>query len=91
AEVAGLPIISPHGHTDPTWFSTDANWSNATELLLSPDHYIYRMLYSQGVSLDALCVPSLGGMPTTDPREAWRTFAEHTYLFRGTPSAMWLG
>ena len=43
-EVAGLPIISPHGHTDPTWFATDANWSNATELLLSPDHYLYRML-----------------------------------------------
>ncbi|WP_010543382.1 glucuronate isomerase [Sphingomonas elodea] len=89
--VAGLPIISPHGHTDPTWFSTNANWSNATELLLSPDHYIYRMLYSQGVSLDALCVPSKAGMPATDPRAAWRTFAEHLHLFRGTPSAMWLG
>ena len=91
AEVAGLPIISPHGHTDPTWFSTNASWSNATELLLSPDHYIYRMLYSQGVALDALGVPSKAGMPATDPREAWRTFAEHIYLFRGTPSAMWLG
>lgn len=89
--VARLPIISPHGHTDPTWFSTNANWSNATELLLSPDHYIYRMLYSQGVSLDALCVPSKAGMPATDPRAAWRTFAEHLRLFRGTPSAMWLG
>ncbi|MGN8000990.1 glucuronate isomerase [Sphingomonas sp. 22176] len=90
-EVAELPIISPHGHTDASWFSTNANWSNATELLLSPDHYIYRMLYSQGVSLDALCVPSKAGMPATDPRAAWRTFAEHLYLFRGTPSAMWLG
>lgn len=90
AEVAGLPIISPHGHTDPTWFSSNANWSNATELLLSPDHYIYRMLYSQGVALDDLCVPSKAGMPGTDPREAWRTFAEHMYLFRGTPSSMWL-
>jgi glucuronate isomerase len=91
AEVAGLPIISPHGHTDPKWFATDANWSNVTELLLSPDHYLYRMLYSQGVALDDLCVPSKAGMPTTDPRRAWRTFAEHWYLFRGTPSAMWLG
>ncbi|OAN57597.1 glucuronate isomerase [Sphingomonas sp. TDK1] len=90
-EVAELPIISPHGHTDASWFSTNANWSNATELLLSPDHYIYRMLYSQGVSLDALCVPSKAGMPATDPRAAWRRFAEHLYLFRGTPSAMWLG
>lgn len=90
AEVAGLPIVSPHGHTDPRWFATDANWSNATELLLSPDHYLYRMLYSQGVPLDALCVPSKAGMPGTDPRAAWRTFAEHYHLFRGTPSRMWL-
>lgn len=91
AQVAGLPIISPHGHTDASWFSTNTNWSNATELLLSPDHYIYRMLYSQGVALDALCVPSKAGMPATDPRAAWRTFAENLHLFRGTPSAMWLG
>jgi glucuronate isomerase len=85
-----LPIISPHGHTDPAWFATDANWSNATELLLAPDHYLYRMLYSQGVDLDSLCVPSKAGSPATDPREAWRTFAEHQQLFRGTPSALWL-
>jgi glucuronate isomerase len=91
AQVAGLPIISPHGHTDPTWFSTNANWSNATELLLAPDHYLYRMLYSQGAALDDLCVPSKAGVPATDPRKAWRTFAEHVYLFRGTPSSMWLG
>ncbi len=91
AEVAALPIISPHGHTDAGWFATDANWSNATELLLAPDHYLYRMLYSQGVALDALRVPSKAGVPATDPRDAWRTFAAHFHLFRGTPSAMWLG
>ena len=89
-EVADLPIISPHGHTDPRWFATNANWSNATELLLAPDHYIYRMLYSQGIALDDLCVPSKTGVPATDPRKAWRTFAENYYLFRGTPSRMWL-
>ncbi len=88
--VADLPIISPHGHTDPAWFATDAPWSNATELLLAPDHYLYRMLYSQGVSLDALGVPHRGGMPATDPRAAWTTFAAHYHLFRGTPSRMWL-
>ena len=90
ATVADLPIISPHGHTDPAWFATNANWSNATELLLAPDHYLYRMLYSQGVPLDALGVPHKGGVPATDPRAAWRTFAEHYPLFRGTPSRMWL-
>ncbi|CAN5353671.1 glucuronate isomerase [soil metagenome] len=90
ADVAGLPIISPHGHTDPTWFSTDANWANPTELLLAPDHYLYRMLYSQGVALDALGVPDRNGSPATDPRVAWRLFAGHYTLFRGTPSRLWL-
>lgn len=90
ADVERLPIISPHGHTDPAWFATDAPWSNATELLLAPDHYLYRMLYSQGVSLDALAVPAHGVAPATDPRAAWRVFAGAQHLFRGTPSRIWL-
>ncbi|HUD29171.1 MAG TPA: glucuronate isomerase, partial [Novosphingobium sp.] len=91
AEVADAPIISPHGHTDPEWFATDAPWSNATELLLAPDHYLFRMLYSQGIALDDLAVPRRGGvLPATDPREAWRLFASNRHLFRGTPSSMWL-
>jgi glucuronate isomerase len=85
-EVAGLPIISPHGHTDPEWWATDANFGNAAELLLHPDHYVFRMLYSQGVSLEALGI----GNPVADPRESWRLFAERYHLFRGTPSRMWL-
>ena len=89
-EIADLPIVSPHGHTDPAWFATDAKWTNATELLLAPDHYLYRMLYSQGISLDALRVPHKGGVPATDPRAAWRLFAQNYHLFRGTPSRMWL-
>jgi glucuronate isomerase len=91
AQVAGLPIISPHGHTDPEWFASDAPWTNATELLLAPDHYLFRMLYSQGVDLDALAVPRKGGiLPATDPRAAWRLFAKNWKLFRGTPSSIWL-
>lgn len=86
AEVAGLPIISPHGHTDPEWWATDAHFGNAAELLLHPDHYVFRMLYSQGVSLEALGI----GNAKADPRESWRIFAERYYLFRGTPSRMWL-
>ncbi|HEU5068006.1 MAG TPA: glucuronate isomerase [Sphingomicrobium sp.] len=89
-EVAGLPIVSPHGHTDPAWFATNAAWTNATELLLVPDHYLYRMLYSQGVGLEQLGVRSRKGSSDADPREAWRLFASHYYLFRGTPSRMWL-
>jgi glucuronate isomerase len=90
AAVAGLPIVSPHGHTDPAWFATDAAWINPTELLLAPDHYLFRMLYSQSVKLEALGVPNRAGQSSADPREAWRLFASHYYLFRGTPSRLWL-
>ncbi|WP_394004518.1 glucuronate isomerase [Luteimonas sp. WGS1318] len=91
AEVTGLPIVSPHGHTDPAWFATNAPFANATELLLVPDHYVFRMLYSQGVDLDALGIPRAdGSRAEVDPRAAWRVFAERWTLFRGTPSSMWL-
>jgi len=90
AQVKDLPIISPHGHTDPEWFATDAPFEDATSLLLAPDHYLYRMLYSQGVDLDRLCVPAHGVEPSTDRREAWRVFAANFHLFRGTPSWLWL-
>ena len=89
-EVAKLPIVSPHGHTDPAWFATDAPWTDPTALLLAPDHYLFRMLYSHGVPLAALGVPSRSGPSSADPREAWRLFASHYYLFRGTPSRLWL-
>ncbi|MES2420574.1 MAG: glucuronate isomerase [Pseudomonadota bacterium] len=90
AEIARLPIVSPHGHTDPRWFATNEPWRDATSLLLAPDHYLSRMLYSQGIALDRLGVPSRQGVPDTDPREAWRTLASHYHLFRGTPSQAWL-
>src|SRR5690349_3904436 len=88
AHVRDLPIISPHGHTDPAWFADNQNWSNAAELLLAPDHYLYRMLYSQGVPLEKLGIGSKAGPSKADPREAWRLFAANFHLFRGTPS--WL-
>ncbi|MFN3619549.1 glucuronate isomerase [Sphingorhabdus sp.] len=84
--VAHMPIISPHGHTDPRWWATDDVFGNATELLLHPDHYVFRMLYSQGVPLEALGIRN----PDADPRESWRLFAERYHLFRGTPTRMWL-
>lgn len=86
ASIAGLPIVSPHGHTDPAWFDLDEPFGNATELLLIPDHYVFRMLYSQGVPLEALGIGGSGA----DPREAWRLFAQRYHLFRGTPSRIWL-
>lgn len=90
--VCDLPIISPHGHTDPAWFASDAPFDNATALLLQPDHYVFRMLYSQGVTLESLGLTPVSGpaAPEVDPREAWRILAQNYHLFRGTPSRMWL-
>jgi len=89
--VRDLPIISPHGHTDPSWFAEDGQFPNATDLLIKPDHYVTRMLYSQGIPLEALGVESLSaGSADTDDREAWRLFAQNYYLFAGTPSQLWL-
>jgi glucuronate isomerase len=91
AGVKDLPIVSPHGHTDPAWFATDAAFTNPAELLIIPDHYVFRMLMSQGVPLDALGIPTVDGSTTeTDARAIWRMFAAHYHLFRGTPSRLWL-
>ncbi len=91
AEVAHLPIVSPHGHTDPQWFADDTPWANASALLITPDHYVFRMLYSQGIGLEELGIPRRDGTPSTaDPRKIWRTFASNYELFRGTPSRLWL-
>ncbi len=88
--VCDLPIISPHGHTDPAWFAENQPFDNASELFLTPDHYVLRMLCSQGISYDALGVPRLDGSAVADPRSAWRLFAENYHLFIGTPSRLWI-
>ena len=88
--VRDLPIISPHGHTDPSWFAKNEPFPDPAKLLIQPDHYIFRMLYSQGVSLESLGIPQLDGKECADPREVWRIFARHYYLFRGTPTRLWL-
>ena len=90
AGIKDLPIVSPHGHTDPAWFALNQNWANPAELLITPDHYVFRMLFSQGVALEDLGVPRADGGPVeTDPRKIWRLFAERYHLFRGTPSRLW--
>lgn len=91
AGVKDLPIVSPHGHTDPAWFAGDEPFANASALFITPDHYVFRMLYSQGVPLEALGIPRRDGGPVeTDARKIWRTFASHWPLFRGTPTRLWL-
>jgi glucuronate isomerase len=91
ASVAELPILSPHGHTDPAWFSGNEPFADPASLLVIPDHYLFRMLYSRGVDLEALGIPrSDGTRPDVAMREVWRTFARQYHLFRGTPSFLWL-
>lgn len=85
--VRHLPIVSPHGHTQAAWFVQNRPFPNPASLFVQPDHYIYRMLYSQGVSLEEL---EIGAAEIRNPRKVWRTFAEHYHLFRGTPTRIWL-
>ncbi|MBN1136906.1 MAG: glucuronate isomerase [Anaerolineae bacterium] len=90
--IAYLPIVSPHGHVDPRLLADEnATFGTPAELFIIPDHYVFRMLYSQGVPLDALGIPRRDGGPVEmDHRKIWQTFADHFYLFRGTPSGVWL-
>ncbi|QEU07064.1 glucuronate isomerase [Paracoccus yeei] len=89
--VRDLPIVSPHGHTDPRWFAEDQPFPDPAQLFVTPDHYVFRMLCSQGVALADLGVPRADGGPSeTDGRRIWRLFARHYHLLRGTPSRLWL-
>ena len=91
AGVKELPIVSPHGHTDPRWYAEDQPFPDPATLFVVPDHYIFRMLYSQGIDLTALGIPPASGEhPAFDARAVWRLFAENYHLFRGTPSRIWL-
>ncbi|TPW30932.1 glucuronate isomerase [Martelella alba] len=90
-EIADLPIVSPHGHTDPRWYAENLPFPDPAKLFVVPDHYVFRMLCSQGVALTDLGVPRIdGGQTETDSRKIWRLFAENFYLLRGTPSRGWL-
>lgn len=93
ALVAKLPIVSPHGHTDPAWFANDTPFTDAVDLLIRPDHYVLRLLYSHGHTMESFGVYPRGSaheLNATERREIWRRFARNFYLFRGTPSAFWL-
>ena len=91
ATVKDLPIVSPHGHTDPRWYADNEPFDNASALFITRDHYVFRMLYSQGVPLEALGIPRRDGVAVErDARRIWRTFAEHYHAFRGTPTRLWL-
>ncbi len=92
SSIEHLPLICPHGHVDPRTFADpDFCLGTPADLLLIPDHYIFRMLYSQGVSLERLGIPTVDGSEVeTDHRRIWQIFGDNFHLFRGTPTGMWL-
>jgi len=86
-----LPIISPHGNVDPALFSENRAFPNPAELFIIPDHYVFRMLYSQGIPIENLGIPTVDNSETEqDPIKIWKIFCENYYLFNGTPSGVWL-
>jgi glucuronate isomerase len=90
-ETRTFPLVSPHGHVDASLLAENASFPEPTELIITPDHYIFRMLYSRGIPMDDLGVPLRdGSRPRTDPRAIWQLFGEHYYLFRGTPTGVWI-
>lgn len=84
--VEDLPIVSPHGHVSATLISTNRPWDTPSELLVSPDHYVTRLLHANGSSLESLGM----GDSSRDPREIWRQFCDAWPVFDGTASGMWL-
>ncbi len=89
--VGDLPLICPHGHVDASIFASDEPFPDPASLIVSSDHYILRMLYSQGIPMETLGLSPRDGTPVqADPRDAWRRFASNYFLFRGTPSKAWV-
>src|SRR4051812_40594316 len=90
-ETRELPLICPHGHVDPRLLAEDTPFPEPTALLVTPDHYIFRMLYSQGFPLEQLGIPTRDGRRSqVDPRDVWQIFADNYHLFHGTPTRAWL-
>lgn len=90
--VADRPLICPHGHVEPRLFADDdAAFGTPSEVFIIPDHYVFRLLTSQGISLDSLGIATLEtGKVEQDHRRIWQLFAENFHLFRGTPTGLWL-
>jgi glucuronate isomerase len=94
AEVSGLPIVSPHGHVEPKLLAEDLPFPEPAGLIVVPDHYILRMLYSQGIPFEEFRPPveesDVGTLGLREPRKIWQLFAEGYHLFRGTPTGIWV-
>jgi len=92
ASIKDLPLVCPHGHVDPRLFSAESyTWGTPVDLLIIPDHYIFRMFYSQGIALEDLGIRHRNAeLVERDHRKIWQTVCDHWYLMRGTPTSLWL-
>jgi glucuronate isomerase len=89
-ETRDLPLVCPHGHVDASLLAHNDAFPEPATLLITPDHYIFRILYAQGVSMESLGIPTRDGTPyERDARKIWQRFADRYYLFRGTPTGAW--
>ena len=87
SDVAELPIVSPHGHIDVRLFADPAaRLDPPGRLFVSADHYVVRMLYSQGVPLERAGL----GETEVDDRAVWQLLADNVHLFALTPTGLWL-
>jgi len=92
-QTRALPIVSPHGHVDVGLLASNDAFPDPAALIVTPDHYVLRLLYSRGVSMESLGVGAIDGTPPaaeSDSRKIWQTFADHWHLFRATPSRAWI-
>jgi glucuronate isomerase len=90
-DTRGLPLLSPHGHVDPRVLAENEPFAEPAALIVQPDHYVLRMLYARGISLESLGIPRRDRGPVeADPRKVWQRFGEHYFLFHGTPTGAWL-
>jgi glucuronate isomerase len=86
--VRELPITSPHGHVPAAWLAEDTPFADPTSLLITPDHYVNRLMHANGVSLADLGVAQ-DDFSADQARQAFRLLCSHWADYRGTPVRYW--
>lgn len=89
SEVADAPIYSPHGHVDAAMLHANQSFPDPAALLITPDHYVTRMLHASGVPLEDLGLARNGVPSTATGQDIWRVLCTHWDLFLGTPVRFW--
>ena len=89
APFATAPIYSPHGHVDARLLAHDKPFPNPAELLITPDHYVTRLLHANGISLDRLGLARDGVPSSASPQSVWSLLCSNWHLFAGTPVRYW--